>query len=216
MNLKKHMPGNRKGSYLVEAALTLPVFIMAAVVLALVVQMIAVCETIGFVTSRELKNYTGTNLKIFSSVSLSREIVSGVEQEWETMPILDGFKVKRVRTGFHSGKLEELNSVMSEAVFSVDTMTGISLETVFSQKLMARSFSGARQDCAPLGADAFMQTGQALTVLVYPKYGERFHSVDCSIVYYELEDGNPGWEMDVEEAQRQDFTPCKICGGGLK
>ena len=47
---------NQKGSYIVEAALTLPVFILCVTALALIIRIIAVCENIGFVTSAEARD----------------------------------------------------------------------------------------------------------------------------------------------------------------
>ena len=80
---------------------------------------------------------------------------------------------------------------------------------------MARAFTGALQNAAPLELSAFTQGGTSMDVVVYPKYGERFHNSACAIVQNQEEDGNTGWTMDIEEARRKGFTRCQICGGGV-
>ena len=59
---------NRRGSYIAEAALTLPVFILCVTALALIIRIIAVCENIGFVTALEARDIS------ISSVSLCCKI----------------------------------------------------------------------------------------------------------------------------------------------
>ena len=45
----------KKGSYLVEAVMTLPVCILAIVALALVIRIISICQSISFLTAKEVK-----------------------------------------------------------------------------------------------------------------------------------------------------------------
>lgn len=216
MNLKKLMKESRKGSYLVEASLTLPVLILGTISLALIINLIAFCETVCFVTSRELKEQTYCQNKLIGSVSLSRSIVSGVEEEWQNRFPFSGFQVKRVRAGVESGSLDELISVTVGTDVSFSTPVGIDSGAGLSGRVMARAFTGTLQDASPLGEDRFNCTGSAVDVTVYPKYGQRFHVETCSVVQQERKDGNPGWVIDLEEAKMQEFTPCMICGGGIR
>ena len=54
---EKRKKNNRQGSYLVEAALTLPVMIVAFLSLAMIINIIAACETIGFAASCQIKKH---------------------------------------------------------------------------------------------------------------------------------------------------------------
>ena len=45
---------DRKGSYLVEASMTLPVLILCICAMALLIHVIAICENIGFSTAEEM------------------------------------------------------------------------------------------------------------------------------------------------------------------
>ena len=217
--LMKELPGcllqknNRKGSYLVEATLTLPVMILGAVALALIINMIAVCETIGFLTSWQMKEHLIFSNITLNTVSLCTSLEKAVQEE---CPQVTDFHIKAVRGSFQSGNVYDLMSITTETSFQISSGVGIGGQTVFEEKLMARAFTGARQDASPLEPAAFTQGGGALDVVIYPKYGERFHKLSCAIVQQQKEDGNMGWTMDVEEARRQGFTACQICGGGIQ
>lgn len=210
--LIRMLRSNRKGSFLTEAALALPVMIIGIIALALIINVIAACETIGFAASCGLKKAAFLNQNtIVNTVSLCSEIETRVDNQW---PNLTQFKVRIVRKDFESGGIEELTSVSSAARFHVLHTSGIGGDAEFTSKLMARTFTGTLQDASPLDTEAFTQGGTARNVLVYPKYGERYHTETCSIVKQQNEAENPGWNMDLEEAVRQNYTACMLCGGG--
>lgn len=208
--MKKVMNG-RSGSYLVEASLTLPVFILSICALAMIVNLIAVCETLGFIMSREIKENLFFNTGIFNYVSLCRTIENGTVEEH---PTAGSIQVNRVRCRVRSGTMTDLITVTAKAEFHVLLPLGIGGGSGFEQKLMARLFTGTRQDGEPLNPAAFTEGGTAVPVLVYPKYGERFHGETCAIVQQQMDHGNSGWKMDREEAVIRSYTPCEICGGG--
>jgi len=202
--------GRKRGSYLVEAVVTLPICILALVALALVVRMIAVCETVGFVTASELKKAAASQ-NILNSVSLCREIELHAKEECGA---LTDFEVKDLDYLYRAANIDDLIGLKNEACFRVDNPAGIRGEIIFTLRLAARGFTGTRQDASPLEAEGFVQGGQSVTVLVFPAYGERFHRQTCTIVARETDNSNEGLAMDREDARRKGYTPCGICGGG--
>ena len=212
MNGKKRRLPDKTGSYLVEATLTLPVMILGTIALALIINIIAVCETIGFVTSCELKNSSIVDSNIVNTVSLCKKIEAAVADQ---CPDVSGFRIQSVVSGQERGGIYDLIRITTETDFSVSNPLGIHGQVIFRENLMARSFTGALQNAGPLEEEAFNQRGDAANVWIYPRYGERFHQAACNIVQMQTQEGNPGWEMDRQEARRRGFTPCRICGGGV-
>ena len=209
---EKRKKNNRKGSYLVEATMTLPVMILASLAIAMIINIIAACESIGFAASCQLKKHLLSYNSNWNTVSLCRSLEAEVAEQ---CPQLENFHIKSVRSGYRSSGVEDLISLTTETSFHVFHSSGIGGGVTFEEKLMARAFTGSLQDASPLGAAAFMQGGTSHDVVIYPKYGERFHKTACGIVQQQKGDGNSGWSMDLEEAERQGFTPCQICGGGI-
>ena len=195
-----------------EASLTLPVLILAVIALILIIRMIAACETIGYISSCELKRSLLVENKIINTVSLCTSIETAMKEE---CPEVSSFRIRSVRSGIESGGIDDLVTLHTVTDFSVNFAAGINGGLSFDEKLMARLFTGTVQNESPLSAEGFCQGGTSLEVLVYPKYGQRFHREDCTIVKQQTEDGNPGWNMDREEAERKGYTPCIICGGGM-
>lgn len=201
---------NKKGSYLVEASFTLPIFILGVAALAMIVNMIAVCESICFVMSREVKEILLFDISKIQVITLCKTIEDGVEDEH---PSAVGVKVRSARCGVNQYGMTDLITVSAKADFNLVLPAGMGGKASFNQKLMARQFSGSLQDENELEAAAFTQGAKSAAVIVYPRYGERYHNQRCEIVSQQLEHGNNGWEMDLKEAQLRNFTPCEICGG---
>ena len=73
MNLKRFIKC-RRGSFVAEAALTLPVFILCVTALALIIRIVAVCENITAVTAGEvrdidIKAYSLQNFDILKEIN---------------------------------------------------------------------------------------------------------------------------------------------------
>ena len=206
------MTGHRKkqGSYLVEAVLTLPFCILAVVALTLVIRIIAICETIGFVSANEMKEACLQNSTALNVVSLCHEIESGVMEECRN---LTEFRIKDLDYLHSKAGMDDLIGVDSQAEFRVENPVGFLGEIQFSCRILARSFTGTLQDAAPLEASAFTDGSPSVPVAVYPKYGEKYHRMGCTIVQREDSLENKGTEMDRQDAIRKGYEPCRLCGG---
>ncbi|MCI6011579.1 MAG: hypothetical protein PUK54_09515 [Firmicutes bacterium] len=207
--LRKRMP--KQGSYLVEAVLTLPLCILAVVALALIIRIISICQMISFVTACEMKDINLYYRSYMDTVSLCRKIEKSVRNECEA---LTDFKVKNVRRHIPAGGMDDLTGITAEAKFTVHNPAGIHGEIVFTEKLLTRRFAGTLRDAVPLDEEAFTSGGVSQKVLVYLRYGEKYHSASCSVVKREAEEKNEAAEMQLEDAVRKGYTACRLCGGG--
>ena len=69
------------------------------------------------------------------------------------------------------------------------------------------------ENSSPLESGEFTRKGAAAEVVVFPRYGERFHRPQCRYVKTFSEKGSSKLVMDKREAQMRGYTPCQICGG---
>lgn len=202
---------DKKGSYLVEAAMTLPVFILAVVALSLLIQIIAICENIGHLTALEIKAADLQAFHKLQAVSLCNQIEERVREDCEK---LTDFQVTNVNYLFKGTHTYDLIGVTTQARFTVQNPIGLHGEIQFKEKLLSRGFTGALQDASPLEEAAFHENGNSTAVVVFPKYGMRYHIPSCTVVASESKRQNQGLEMSGEDAKRKGYTPCLICGGG--
>ena len=198
---------NRRGSYIAEAALTLPVFILCVTALALIIRIIAVCENIGFVTALEARDIS------LSSVSLCTE--KNIEKRvCEENPRLTDFRITNLDYLYSDGNIDDLIGINSISIFTVDNPAGIYGQIEFTQGLLLRGFTGACRGEEPLSEEDFTGYEKSQPVIVFPKYGIRYHVKTCRYVEREYDGQEYRLEMELEDAKLKGYTACLICGGG--
>ena len=198
---------NRRGSYIAEAALTLPVFILCVTALALIIRIIAVCENIGFVTALEARDIS------LSSVSLCTE--KNIEKRvCEENPRLTDFRITNLDYLYSDGNIDDLIGINSRSIFTVENPIGIYGQIEFTEGLLLRGFTGAERREEPLSEEDFTDYEKSQPVVVFPRYGIRYHVKTCRYVRQEYDGQEYRMEMELEDAKLKGYTACMICGGG--
>ncbi len=211
MNLKKNTnckKVNKRGSYIVEGALLLPILILSICALALTIKVIEVCEDICFTTAQEVLKIDLGAYKFNNSVSLCNDM-----EEKISKANLTSFEITRFKYLYNQNQMTDLIAVDAEGEFNVTNPIGIGGQIHFGERLLTRGFTGTIQEGTPLSLDEFCGTGASYKVKVYPKYGERYHTKNCIYVKQSKEDGDRKIEMQKEDALRKGYTACKKCGG---
>ena len=191
MNISK----SKKGSYVVEAALSLPVFILVFTALALTVNIISQCEDIVF---RECKIIHTMDMKapqIFCD------------------PRGKGYKVTGFRYLYPEGDMEGLISLKTVSDFKMEDPIGILGKIEFRMRIKSKAFVGALEDSGTLSLSDFQDDSPSVKVIVFPKYGNRYHKSGCRYVRQEYEGEEVKQEMEKRDAELKGYTPCSVCGG---
>ena len=105
----------KRGSYILEAALTLPVLIICVVSLVLVVKIAAVSEGVCFTAARELREQSLRACSYITDVSLCKNMEKQVLEEQEA---LTDFRVLKSRVGYAQGGIDDLLTVDSLSTFT--------------------------------------------------------------------------------------------------
>ncbi len=207
MNLKKNMLNrNKKGSYLVEAAITLPILIISICSFILIIKIITICESITFVTSTSLIDAMFSYYNDFNVITLCSEVKEASQD-------VSDFKVTKLRYLYDDGENDNLIALEAKANFRVFDAIGINGNILFEEKVLCRGFAGKMQTINPLEEEEFCSNKKALTVIVFPKYGERYHIEKCRYVIQNISERSYMIKMDREDALRKGYTPCIVCQG---
>lgn len=203
---------NKKGSYIVEAAITLPAFIICLVSLALIIRIIGICDNTGFILAKETKQIdlqaeTVPALAFAGKYSIRQEVLNN-------NPALNDFRVSEYDILFSKNGIDDLINIETVSGFTVENPIGVYGRIEFSEKLLTRGYTGRMLKAEPLSAEAFNVEGKSGTVTVFPKNGIRYHSPDCRYVHQEYAGEEVKVEMEAEDAERKGYTPCIICRGG--
>lgn len=203
MNMLKR---TKRGSYMVEAAITLPILIISMCSLVLIIKIIAACEVVTFVTSENLIDIMFGSFSEYDEISLCKEILDMSDD-------ISDLRIKKLKYLYNDEETNDLISLEAEANFKVINPIGINGKIRFKEKVLCRGFTGNTQEINPLAESEFTGYTQSIEVYIFPKYGEKYHKKDCKYIKQNISENSYIINMDKEDALRKGYTPCIICQG---
>lgn len=164
----------KKGNYLVEAAITLPIFLIAVVCMSSIILMYACIEDCNFIAANEMRRAGASAVLADTSISvpfrLKREMENG-HSLVESAHITDyGYRVTRWDT-------DELIALSIMMKMKSKNPIGLLSEAEYEISMVTRAYVGRFRGYDAMSADEFGSTGDA--VFIFPKRGERYHSEGC-------------------------------------
>ena len=173
---RKYM--NKRGSLITEAAITLPVFLIAVLVMSSVILMYACIEDCNFIAANELRrgaaeaHYANSSLLIQSRLrSECRDDHSRVASVRETDY---GYRVSRWGQ-------DELILITLRMKLQSNNPLGIRASADYDLSLVTRAYVGKTRDVPPMSA-AEMAGDDVTPVYIFPKRGERYHREGCTFL----------------------------------
>jgi len=211
MNLKKSI-NNKRGSYLIEATISLPIFIISVLALALLINIITICEGISFNLSNDVHEATKNAYELRNSGLVERLIIQNDLKNVSDR--IDNLDIEKFKYLYESNGIDDLIATDIEANFSVLNPIGIEGKISFNLGLLARGFTGKYNDGNTLRVSEFESKEGSKVVVIFPRYGERYHTKNCRYVKQDYGDNSYHIEMEREDAKRKGYTACKVCLGG--
>ena len=163
---------NKRGSYLVEAAISLPVFIIAVIVMSSVILMYACIEDCAFIAANELRRGAAEAVIADTSIALPHRIRKELEDKHSQV-----HSARLIDAGFRSERwgVDELLLVDFRLTLKTNNPLGIRAEADYDLALVTRAYVGRERDEANMTAEEFADE-DAEAVFIFPKRGEKYHS----------------------------------------
>ena len=193
----------RKGSLIVETAIVLPFFLMVIITISLLVRVTAIEEnTMLCFADESHKHAKGMYLTELVEVFHGERLLSKVET-------VESAKLKNKRVEQHYSILRENDpgKINISLSYELEIPLPLSFNRNFrlEQYLFFRGFIGADNPGEAMGFDA-METGESSSsVYVFPRAGERYHTIDCRVI-----DVYPVEKVLSKEIMKK-YKPCKLC-----
>ena len=187
---------NKRGSYVVEAAMSLPVFILVFVALAMIIVFITRCENI-----------------VFRQCGMLYEMDMKAPQVFPN-PRGEDYKVLNFDYLYSENGIDDLISLDSMASFKAEDPIGINGRIDLRLNIRSRGFTGALQHSGRLSEEDFKSGEASVKVIVFPKYGIRFHREGCRYVKQDFAGEEVKLTMEKKDAELKGYTACSVCGGG--
>ena len=168
----------RRGSYVVEAAITLPVLLIAMIVLSSIVLYYSCIEDAAFITATEFRKGS-----IEAVVSEGQPLIplEVAERTRDNHPILDSHRI--LEYGFRKNRngLNELIYLNLELDMKTRNPLGILSQSRYDSALMTRAYVGQVRNCKAM-TEAEFRNELADGVFIFPQDGEKYHNKNCTFV----------------------------------
>ena len=202
MNSK--MLTNRKGSYLLEAAISLPVFIIAVVIMSSVILMYACIEDCCFITANELRRCAAEAVMADTSVALPLRVRKKIESGHSRV-----HSVRLTDAGFRCTRwgIDEVILVGFRLRLRSDNPLGIRAEADYDLAVATRAYVGRERDESNMTAEEFADE-DAEAVYIFPKRGEKYHSKGCTFLRAASTSGALSGSL------KRKYKACPLCHSG--
>jgi hypothetical protein len=169
---------NKRGSYLVEAAISLPVFVIAVMVMSSVILMYACIEDCTFIAANELRRGAAEAVMADTSITIPYRIRKGIEDGHSQV-----HSARLTDAGFRCSRwgVDELLLVDFDLNLKSNNPLSIKAEADYDLALVTRAYVGRERDERSMSAGEFMDE-DAEAVYIFPKRGERYHSKGCTFL----------------------------------
>ena len=193
---------NKRGSYIVEAGMVLPILILSMICLVSIVSMYSTGENVFFSSCDEVLLSCVKSSVLKESISLPASIMLRARSE---NPNLSYVAVTDYGYLYDEGYMSDLISIeVSGKHKSPASMFFI--DNLISERIMGRAFTGLYKP-TPQG-DSMLDGEDADIVYVFPMRGEKYHNRECAFL-------NPACQrVFLTQDIKNKYSPCSICKSG--
>ena len=181
------MRNSKKGGYIVEAAIVLPIFIVAVILLISIVPRAARCERLVYAICDEM---TQENIQAHFFKSYMRCKSNLTDGALRALKSDDSFSVDRlgychtdrVRSGRTSMVIDDVITADFTAFITYLDPLSMGSDMEFSGKIKCRPYTGTERREEAMSREDMERDENSDPVYVFPKSGERYHRKDCSVL----------------------------------
>lgn len=208
---------NKKGSYIVDAAITLPIFILAVIILSGIILMYAAIENCSFITANEMRlcSYEAIGAGVAGDMGAGSADLIGaagylnVPYRIKRDSMAGSGQIRDMRVtdfGYRSKRWgqDELIILKMRLYFEAGKPLGLDNKLHYDLPMVTRAYVGKKRNADPM-SDAEM-AGGGDPVYIFPKRGEKYHSKGCGFLKAVSESGT------LTPALKMKYKSCPICG----
>jgi hypothetical protein len=196
----------KRGSFTLEAAIFLPIFIISALTVGYLVKLIAVQENAFHALADETRKVAAeasfTPYPLFFKGDAEKRIAEENEGE------LENLRIARFDYRYGLGEYTEQIRVTANSDIGVKLPAAVIQTIPVSDTILCRAFVGANNSSAPMSAEELEEDKESRTVWIFPRSGTKYHGETCSYIAVYPK------ELILSGSVRGKYTPCKLCNPG--
>lgn len=195
---------HKRGSIITESAITLPIFILAVVIMNSVILMYACIENCSFIAANEFRKGAAEAIFSDSAILIPHRIRSTVTENYSQI------KDTRIRDyGYRSERWgqDELIIMTLRMKLEAPNPIGIKAAARYDLSLVTRAYVGKIQDSNCMTDDEFAGI-DSNPVYIFPARGERYHGAGCQFLKAVFKSAT------LDNSIRAQYRSCPLCKSG--
>ena len=193
------------GYYTVEAAVFLPLFILAIFTLAFLMTVYATKASVLHSSVDEAHKLSLTSYTLKTDLQLRHDLPQRIREECDAV---DRVNLRRLFYLYSDGREEDLISFTVDCRMHLPLPFALGEEIPVKTTVRCRAWTGRPPRQEPLGFAAMEGDGVSETVYVFPQSGTHYHGPGCTFV------SNTPVRMVLTDEVEKDYRPCGHCGAG--
>ena len=195
------MKSTKKGSITVEAAIILPMFIIAVLTISYTIKLIEAEECVINGVADEARHVAAYAYIEKTGLGVKPRIEKRVKAD----KAAESFAVKRL--GYLYSDFNNTGLISIDMTYTVKNRMLVKMRGDFHRKtgVLFRGFVGRDNKGQIFSFDMMQAADDGTTVWVFPVAGERYHNENCSYIRV-----YPVQTILTDEVRRH-YTPCKLC-----
>ncbi|MGI6256459.1 MAG: hypothetical protein ACOYJU_00095 [Anaerovoracaceae bacterium] len=192
----------KKGYYTVEAAIFLPVFIIAIMTIAYLIKVVAASEEIMHAATDEARYAASHAYVVKTGLGFSSSLENRIRSENEDVSHVHVSGLKYLYTGKGKDGLISFNvDSRVDIRLPLHLFDGFDLE----ESILCRGWIGKTNTWKPLGFDEMEKNGDSRIVWIFPRSGEKYHKKGCTFV------SNTPSQFLLSRSLKKKHGPCSKC-----
>ncbi|MBR3785483.1 MAG: hypothetical protein IKJ77_03675 [Firmicutes bacterium] len=188
----------KKGSYLVEASIIMPLFILAVLMLISAVPALSAAENTAFSVCDELRLESAKAPFAPEKQTMKLRMKSRTAAENPKASVL---RFTSCKYSYRKHGIDDLITVDYHFYYDGNDFYGLFKSTTFTNRMTVRAFSGTLHRQAPEGRPA----EEDRTVYIFPQWGMRYHRKSCTYVTGSCQ------MVYLTAAIQKQYKSCKLC-----
>lgn len=169
---------NKKGSYIVETSICLPIFMIAVIVMTSIILMFACIENANYIMANELRK-ASIEAKMSPTAALAPKRIR--DEIYSSGGIVKSVQVTDYGYLAKRGGMDKLILLSMKMRMKCNNPLKIMSEGEYDLSLATRAYVGRERKMDALSAEDFMNDASE-PVYIFPRSGKKYHDKNCTYV----------------------------------
>lgn len=191
---------NKKGSYILEASIALPFFMIAVIIVNSIVLMYQTIENANYIIATEIRRTAAEAMYTNTSALIPLRIQQRVNENNSIVKRFDlqdfGYRVDRLNQ-------DELILIKYRLNLRTNNPLNIAAEANYDLACVTRAYVGKERELDNMSIEEMLADGSA--VYIFPKRGEKYHKKGCAFLTAASKSGI------LTEAIKSKYDSCPVC-----